>query len=241
MHERPDPARHVEHLDPHPLLETEQLRAIAFLEGLDHGGWEVSTACPGWRRRELAAHLAASEDYNRSTLDATRSAFIAEGTAAGAHDLDSFNAWGVRRHAERSASEVVDELRGKSAAVRRDLRDRGDGDLDTMAGAYSARLQAFHLAFESAIHNDDMDVPVAAAEQAGRDAWRAAVARFMIEEAARHVVLEVLDGRTHVHNTDSGAEATLVDADLVKAASGRLRDREALYPPSVVAALRAHG
>jgi uncharacterized protein (TIGR03083 family) len=238
---KPAAARHVESLDPYALLEVEQRRAVDFLRGLDEAGWDVPTACPGWRRREMAAHLAGGEDYNRSTIDGTREQFVAEGVAAGAHDLDSFNDWGVRRRADRSTGEVLDELDQKSSATLRGLRDRDGSDLDTMAGPYSAGLQAFHLAFESAIHNDDMDVPIDSSDRAARDAWRAAVSRFMIEEAGRPLELEVVDGSTRVRNTSTGDEAILDDDDLVRAVAGRLRDRAARYPQAVVEVLRGEG
>jgi uncharacterized protein (TIGR03083 family) len=233
--------RHVAGIDPHPLLEAEDQRAIDFFDGLDAAAWEMPTDCPGWRRREMLAHLAGAQDYNLSTLDGTRNEFIARGIAAGAHDLDSFNDWMVRERAQRSTDELREELRTKTAATRRGLRQRGDGDLDTMAGPYPARLQAFHLAFESAIHNDDMSVPVADADRADRDRWRAAATRFMIVEAGRPVDLEALDGATRVRSRDTGEEAVLDDADLIRAWSGRLRDRAAGYPASIVEGLSGAG
>jgi uncharacterized protein (TIGR03083 family) len=234
-------ARHVEGIDPYALLEVEQARAVDFLRGLDADGWLVPTACPGWRRREMAAHLAGGEDYNRSTMDGTRQAFVAEGVAAGAHDLDSFNDWGVRRRAERSAAAVLDELREKCATTLHDIRARDGSDLDTMAGPYPARLQAFHLAFESAIHNDDMDVPVDSAECAARDRWRAATARFFVDEYKRPIEVERVDGGTRVRHSTTGDEVVLDDADMVRACSGRLRERAAGYPQAIVEALRPEG
>jgi uncharacterized protein (TIGR03083 family) len=236
-----DAARHVEGLDAYALLEAEQLRALDFFAGLDEAGWERSTACPGWRRREMVAHLAFGEEYNRATLDATREQFIAHGVAAGAHDLDSFNDWGVRIRADRDTAAVLDEFRTNSAATRRDLRARGDRDIDSMAGPYPPRLQGFHLAFESAIHNDDMDVPVEDAGRAARDAWRAATARFMLEEESRQVTLEVVDGGTRVVAAGSAEEAVLPDEDLVRACSGRLRERADRYPRAVVEAIAGSG
>jgi uncharacterized protein (TIGR03083 family) len=229
--------RHVAGIDPHPLLEAEDQRAVDFFEGLDDAGWEVPTDCPGWRRREMIAHLAGAQDYNLSTLDGTRSEFVAKGIAAGAHDLDSFNDWMIRERAQRSTDELREEMRTKTAATRSGLRQRGDDEIDTMAGPYSARLQAFHLAFESAIHNDDMGVPVPDAERAERDRWRAAATRFMIVEADRPIDLETLDGATRVRSRSTGEVAVLDDADLIRAWSGRLRDRATRYPPSIVAGL----
>ena len=72
--------RHVAGVDPHPLLEAEDQRALDFFDGLDAAAWEVPTDCPGWRRREMLAHLAGAQDYNLSTLDGTRSEFIAIST-----------------------------------------------------------------------------------------------------------------------------------------------------------------
>ena len=229
--------RHVAGIDPHPLLEAEDQRALDFFDGLGDAGWEVPTDCPGWRRRDMLAHLGGSQDYNLSTLDGTRSDLVARAAAAGATDLDSFNDWTIRERAQRSTTELREEMRTKTAATRRGLHARGDDDIDTLVGPYSARLQAFHLAFESAIHNDDMDVPVAEAERAERDRWRAAVARFMIVEADRPVDLEVVDGATQVRSRSTGEEAVVDDADLIRAWSGRLRDRAARYPASIVEGL----
>jgi uncharacterized protein (TIGR03083 family) len=233
-----DATRHIDGIDPHPLLEAEQLCAIRFFGELDDEGWQVPTACPGWRRRDMLAHLASSEDYNLSTLDGTREAFIANGVAAGAHDLDSFNDWGVRIRSDRSYAGLLEELSEKSAATRSGLRERGDGEIDTMAGPYPARLQAFHLAFEAAIHNDDMDVPVPESERPQRDRWRAATVRFMLAEASSPVELSADDGGTRVRASKTGEEAVFDDADLIRAASGRLRERAQRYPPALVEALR---
>lgn len=233
-----DATRHVEGTDPHPLLEEEQLRAIRFFGQLDDKGWHVPTACPGWRRREMLAHLASSEDYNLSTLDGTREEYVAKAVAAGAHDLDSFNDWGVRLRANRSPTEILAELSEKSARSRLGLRERGMGEVDTMVGPYPARLQAFHLAFEAAIHNDDMGVPVSDSERSQRDGWRAAVVRFMLEEASSPVELFTAEEGTRVRASKTGDEAVFDDADLISAASGRLRERAERYPPALVEALR---
>ena len=54
------------------------------------------------------------------------------------------------------------------AANRDGFRARDGGDVDSSVGAYPARWQAFHLAFELATHADDVGVPVADAEEARR-------------------------------------------------------------------------
>jgi len=63
----------------------------------------------------------------------------------------------------------------------------------------------------------------------------------MIVEAGRPVDLETLDGATRVRSRDSGEEAVLDDADLIRAWSGRLRDRAAGYPASIVEGLSGAG
>ncbi|TMC99374.1 MAG: hypothetical protein E6J03_12965 [Chloroflexi bacterium] len=112
-------------VDPLELLDTEQERVERFLASLDAAGWDAGTACTGWRRREMVAHLMGGEVYNRACLDDALPALFAEGGAAGVTDVDSFNAWRVRLSEEKAAAEVLAEWRSAAAEVRGRLRERG--------------------------------------------------------------------------------------------------------------------
>jgi uncharacterized protein (TIGR03083 family) len=227
-------------VDPLALLEMEQDRLERFLAGLDAAGWEVPTACVGWRRREMVAHLAGDEVYNRACLDDALASLFSEAGAAGVSDVDGFNAWQVRLREERSAGEVLDEWRNAAADVRTRLRDRApQGTIPTMVGPYAVGAQAFHLAFEAAIHGDDMDIPVAAAEAGPRRAWMAAFCGWSLAEEGRPVEVTGDDGGVRVRSTDDGAEARLDDAALVAHFAGRRPDPS--LPESLARALRMYG
>ncbi|HXA30209.1 MAG TPA: maleylpyruvate isomerase family mycothiol-dependent enzyme [Candidatus Angelobacter sp.] len=210
-------------LDPFDLLDAEARRLEGFFATLDGEDWLRPTRCAGWRRRELLAHLAAGEAYNRATIDGSLQDFLAAGTAAGATDLASFNDWGVRVRAERTPEELLDEWRAACARNRHDLRELGwDGTLQTAgAGPYPAGRQALHLAQEFAIHADDMGVPVADGERRLRGEWQARFARFTVREYGRDVEV-VSDGAGMNTVRAAGLVVGVDDERLVDACSARL-------------------
>src|SRR5947209_11625579 len=179
-------------LDPFDLLDGEAHRVDDFFTTLRGDEWLTPTRCAGWRRRELLAHRAASEHYNRATIDGSVAELMARGQAAGATDLDGFNRWGVEERAGRSHEELLDEWRSMCAENRRRLRALGwDGTLQTAgAGPYPAGRQALHLAHELAVHADDMAVPDAADERCLRVRWQARLARFTLREYGKDVAVE---------------------------------------------------
>ena len=211
--------------DPFDLLDREFERLDGYLATLEGDDWLEPTRCEGWRRRELLAHLASSEGYNRATIDGTVGEFMAQGAAVGATDLDSFNAWGVRELDDSEPEELLEMWRERSGRNRRDLRAMGwDGVLQTAgAGPYAAGRQALHLAQEFAIHADDMGMPVSAAEREFRRTWQPRFARFTLREYGKEVEVES-DGRGG--NTVKGAatQVTLDDDTLVAVCSARLPD-----------------
>jgi uncharacterized protein (TIGR03083 family) len=229
-----------EGLDPFDLLDTEQARLERFLAGLDITGWEVPTDCAGWRRREMVAHLAGNEVYNLACLDDRLSRLFAEAASAGVTDVDSFNAWQVRLREERAANEVLDEWRTAAAGVRRRLRERGrDGTIPTMVGPYPVGSQAFHLAFEAAIHGDDVEAPVGEQERPERGAWMARFCAWALAEEGRPVEVTWQRGRVHVRSTDDGSEAVLDDDALIAHFAGRRLDPS--LSASMATALRMYG
>lgn len=229
-----------EALDPFDLLETEQDRLERFLAGLDIEGWEAATDCAGWRRREMVAHLAGGEVYNRACLDGRVDELLTEAGAAGVAGLDSFNAWQVGLRAERSAHEVLDEWRSAAAEVRRRLRDLGpEGTLATSVGPYPVGQQAFHLAFEAAIHGDDMQIPVEDEERAGRRGWMAGFCAWALAEEGRPVEITRRGAGVLARSTEDGAEAVLDDGAFIAHVTGRRV--EPTLPASLASALRMYG
>jgi len=212
-------------LDPFDILDAEARRVDGFLATLHGDDWLRPTRCAGWRRRELLAHLAASEHYNRATIDGTVGELMAEVQAAGVHDLDGINRWGVEQRSERSPEELLDEWRHMSSENRRRLRELGwDGTLQTAgAGPYPAGRQALHLAQEFAIHADDMSVPVADGERRLRGDWQARFARFTLREYGKEVEVEA-DGAGMNRIRGAGTEVTLDDEGLVDACGARLAE-----------------
>jgi len=227
-------------VDPLELLDSEQERVERFLASLDAAGWDAGTACTGWRRREMVAHLLGGEVYNRACLDDALPTLFAEGGAAGVTDVDSFNAWRVRLSEEKAAAEVLAEWRSAAAEVRGRLRERGvEGTLPTMVGPYPVGAQAFHLAFEAAIHGDDMDIPIPTEEVAPRRAWMAAFCAWSLAEEGRPVEVSRENGGVRARSTEDGAEARLDDAAFIAHFAGRRIDPS--LPGSLAGALRMYG
>jgi uncharacterized protein (TIGR03083 family) len=212
-------------LDPFDLMDAEFHRLDGFFATLDGDDWLRPTRCAGWRRRELLAHLAASEHYNRATIDGTTSEMTAKAAEHGATDLDSFNDWGVRERADRTPQDILDEWRGLSTRNRHDMRELGwDGTLQTAgAGPYPAGRQALHLAMEFAVHADDAGVPVADGERRLRGDWQARFARFTLREYGKEVEVES-DGAGMNLVRGGGVEITIDDEGLIDACSARLPD-----------------
>jgi hypothetical protein len=87
-------------------------------------------------------------------------------------------------------------------------------------GAYPARWQAFHLAFELATHADDVAVPVTGEEAAARNAWQACFGRFALKELKPDIVIDAHDGHTHVRSGDVDVDVS--DEQFVQAVAARL-------------------
>lgn len=226
----PPGATHVAGLDPFDLLDTEAARLDRYFAGLDAAAWQRPSRCDGWSVRDVLAHLAGEELYNHACLDDDMAGFAArlrrEGIDGG---FNEFNEWCVRVRRDLPVTEVLTEWREGSADTRHRMRDRGvDGTLTTSVGSYPAGLQAFHYASEYATHADDVAVPVATEERAGRDRWRAAVARFALAEQEAPVAVTPVGDMYHVEVADVGAE--LPAADFVAASVGRLPADHPLDP-----------
>jgi len=207
-------------LDPYELMATEAARLDGFFSNASADDWKRATRCEGWSVRDLLAHLAASEDYNQACLDGTVQRFLADVGAKGAVDLASANEIGIREFDDRSPDEVLDAWRARSSRNREAFRARDGGDVDSSVGAYPARWQAFHLAFELATHADDVSAPVAPGDAEDRLEWQARFGRFAIKELRPELEIESAGGRTHVKGDD--VDIDLSDEQFVQAVAARL-------------------
>lgn len=214
---------HLQGLDPYAILDSEADRIDRFLSSIPDGdpAWEAPTRCTAWNRRELLAHLAAGEEYHHACFDDALESFFGRFAAAGATDLDGFNAVGVQEREGRAPSELLAEWRDADARTRRLFRERGDGEMMTSVGPYPARWQAFHIALELATHADDLGTPVSSEEAAGRLDWLTRCSRFTLSEAKPDLVVRSDGpGTTTVESGDR--QISLDDEAFVAAVAARL-------------------
>lgn len=210
----------LEGLDPYDLMAGEAARLDGFFSGLGEAEWQAPSRCAGWSVRDVLAHLAATEEYNRACLDGTVQQFLGELGAKGATDLATANDIGIREFDGRTPSQVLDTWRESASENREAFRTRDGGDVDSSVGAYAARLQAFHLAFELATHADDVGVPVSGDEAAARQAWQVRFGRFALKELKPGIAIDAHDGHTRVRSDD--VDIDLADEQFVQAVAARL-------------------
>src|SRR5687768_11996791 len=190
--------------DPFDVLDREAVRLDAYFSTLRDGEWAAPSRCPAWTTRDMLGHLAASERYHHACLDGTVAEFMAEVAAAGARD---FNQMGVDNLAQFTPQEVLGMWRVANLETRHGFRERGDGTIDTSAGEYPCRWQAFHIASELATHADDVYVPIADDEDELRWAWRVGFSWFALSEAKPEVIVEQIgEGRIRVAGDDVEVE-----------------------------------
>jgi uncharacterized protein (TIGR03083 family) len=207
-------------LDPYELMATEAARLDAYFSGASTDVWEKPTRCADWNVRDLLAHLAACEDYNQACLNGSVQEFLADVGSKGAVDLATANDIGIHEFDGRTPEEILGTWRTRTTQTREMFRARDGGDVDSSVGAYPARWQAFHLAFELATHADDVGVPVSDEEVRSRTAWQAQFGRFAISELKPDFTVESDDGRTHVKG--EGVDIELPDDQFVLAVAARL-------------------
>jgi len=212
--------RDLHDLDPYDLMDAEAARLDAYFSGLGEADWAKPSRCEGWSVRDVLAHLASSEDYNHASLEGTVGEFLAAWGEKGATDLTTANEIGIRALDDRSTDQLIADWRVANALTRAKLRERDGDDIDTSVGPYPARWQAFHLAFELAVHADDVGVPVAPAEAGARVAWEAAFGRFALKELDKDLNFEAANGTTHVEG--DGIDIDLPDDVFVDAVAARL-------------------
>lgn len=222
-------------LDAFALLDAESERVAAFFES--RPDWSRPTRCEGWTVRDMLGHLAGVEVYHTACLDDDFASLMAKGGEHGVTDMDSFNDWLIRERADKSADEVLAEWRASNRSVRDRMRERGaDGTMASSVGPYPCGLMAFHVASEYATHADDMGIDITDDEAADRLAWRVGVSLFALAEKQSPV--EVTQTEDGLRVRGDGQEATISEADLVEAVTGRLPDDHPL-DPALQTALRA--
>jgi uncharacterized protein (TIGR03083 family) len=170
--------------------------------------------------RDVLAHLVASEGYNHASIEGRVGDFMAAMGEKGVADLAAANELGIRELDDRSTDQLIADWRVANAQTRDKFRERDGDNVDTSVGDYPARWQAFHLAFELAVHADDVGVPVTRDEAGGRVAWEAAFGRFALKELDKDLQLDAGDGTTHVKG--DGIDTDLPDAVFVDAVAARL-------------------
>jgi uncharacterized protein (TIGR03083 family) len=212
--------RDLEGLDPYDLMAAEHARLDHYFSGLRDEEWQRPTRCEGWSVRDVLAHMASSERYNRACLAGTVSALFTEMAEKGATDLASANEIGIREYDDRPTEAVLEEWRQASRENLHALRARDGGEIDTSVGAYPGRWQAFHLAFELATHADDVGAPVEPTEVRDRNAWQARFGRFALKEAKPGIDVEARAGATRVRLDDVDVE--LPDEEFVQALAARV-------------------
>jgi len=218
--------RDLDGLDPYDLMDAEAGRLDRYFAGLDDDSWSRPSRCEGWSVRDVLAHLVSSEAYNAACLDGQVSEFLATLGARRATDLPSANELGIRDLDDRSTEQLISQWRAANRSTRTGFRERAGGDVDSSIGAYPARWQAFHLAFELAVHADDVGVPVTAAEADARLAWQTRFGRFALKELNKDLEIEAGDGITHVRG--DGLDIEVTDPVFVAAVAARIGEDSAL-------------
>lgn len=214
--------RDLQGLNPYDLMDAEAARLARHFSGLDASAWSAPSRCRGWSVKDVLAHLVSSEQYNAACLNGTVSELLGSLGARGATDLPSANELGIRELEGRSAEELISEWRAANGLTRAAFRGRDGDEVDSSVGPYPARWQAFHLAFELAVHADDVGVPVTADELEARNAWQARFGRFALKELNKDLQIDAGDGTTHV--TGDGLDVDLADGVFVQAVAARLDD-----------------
>lgn len=209
-------------LDPYDLMDAEAARLERFFTGLDDAAWSRPSRCAGWSVRDVLAHMLSSEQYNAACLEGTVGDFLGSLGARGATDLTSANELGIRELDDQSTAQLIAGWHDANARTIAGFRGRDGSDIDSSVGAYPARWQAFHLAFELATHADDVGVPVGAKESGSRTAWQAQFGRFALKELNADLEIKAGNGTTQVRG--DGIDVELPDAVFVQAVAARLDD-----------------
>lgn len=211
--------RGLEGRDPYELMDRESERLSTRFASLGAADWAVPSGCEGWSVRDLLAHLVAVEEYFGACLGWTVGELMQRYGEAGATSLDDVNAIGVANSEGKKPEELLATWAERNGANRAGWRAADRNDVDTSVGAYPGRLQAFHIAFEYAIHANDAHTPVSDDERDARQDWLAAIAWFALTEVQAGTTVERNNGGYVVRFGDD--EVTVERDDFVAGVSGR--------------------
>ncbi len=226
-------------INPYDLMESEAARLEFYFGSLKGDDWDEASACEGWSVKDVLAHLAGGEEYNRACLTDSVSTMFERYAARGATDVHSFNALGVADRKDRSPADLLDEFQRENGQTRAEMRRRDGEQMATAVGPYPVRWQAWHLASELATHADDIGVPSThKREVETRRDWRVRFARFALAEMKPDMEVQLLDNGTWVRA--NGVEATLTDDQLIDAVNARL-PADSTVNPTLRSALAALG
>jgi uncharacterized protein (TIGR03083 family) len=189
-------------LSPYDLQDIECARLAGWFAALGGNEWSVPSRCEGWSRRDMLAHLVAVEEYFAACLDRSVAQLMHRYTEAGATSVDEFGAAGVANAAGRSPDDLLASWIAANERNRAGFRAADRTDIDSSVGPYPARLQAFHVAFEYAIHANDVDAPLGETEREGRQHWLAGVAQFALTELKPDLRVDISDTDVIVRTSD---------------------------------------
>ncbi len=168
--------------NPFPVYDREIRRLRAHLQDLPERGWSARSHCRGWSLQDVVAHLSTDEVYNQACLDE-----MLDQLPSG-DGLNGWNARGVRVRRGLSPLETLQEWEARQERVRRAWGKIGvNGSIATSIGRYPLRLQVWHLAREYAIHADDIEVSMPAAERRAQLSWRVAFGLFAAREEGEQI------------------------------------------------------
>jgi uncharacterized protein (TIGR03083 family) len=181
--------------NPFPVYDREIRRLRAHLHELGARGWSAPSHCRGWSVKDVVAHLSTDEVYNQACLDGTLHQLPFSG------GLGGWNGRGVRIRRGMSPLETLQEWEARQERVRRAWGKIGvNGTVPTSVGRYPLRLQVWHLAREYAIHADDIEVPMPAAERWAQLRWRVAFGLFAAGEEGEPVDARLKGDRVVLQN-----------------------------------------
>ena len=170
----------------------------SLLEGLSESDWQAATALPGWRVRDVVAHLIGTESMLQGV--ATPEADIDVSTLKHVrNDIGVMNERWVRRLRGTKSADLLDQFRATTAERRKTLADMSDDDWNqitaTPAGPDTYGRFMRVRVFDCWMHEHDI-----------RDAiWRPAADSELVGSASRLALDEVAASMSFVVGRLGGA------------------------------------
>ena len=219
-------------LDPFLTLDQEVARIQSLLDSLKPEEWTNPTRCEEWTVRDLVAHLDSVEEYNEACLEDRVKEFI-----SGFKDLDTFNAQEIKKRAQLSNEEILEQWANRQARVRGEWAKLGlSATIPTFSRPLPLRAQIWGITSEYATHGDDIGVFVGEDEAEFRLMWRVQFSLFALQQKENPPGLERTDDGIVVTVNDS--RMAFSDDDFVSAVSARLSLPEDPEDRMIVESLR---